>query len=115
MKAIIGRVENCQDRQATPGYTLRLATTREEVEAAFLRFEVFNLELQDGFAEFFYLPSTRTNSIAFANTPLSEGQLEALLGKKTIKTDGSLLVFLQDSSLVRGSNFKVQRFLSPPK
>ena len=27
-------VENCQDRQATPRYTLRLARTREEVEAA---------------------------------------------------------------------------------
>ena len=34
MKATIGRVENCQDRQATPRYTLRLARTREEVEAA---------------------------------------------------------------------------------
>jgi putative hemolysin len=55
MKAIVGRVENCQGRQATPRYTLRLARTREEVEAALrLRFEVFNLELQEGFAESFF-------------------------------------------------------------
>ena len=55
MKATIGRVENCQDHQATPRYTLRLARTREEVEADLrLRFEVFNLELQEGFAESFF-------------------------------------------------------------
>ena len=49
--------------------------------------------------------------MAFANISFSERQLEAVLGQKTIKTDVSLRVFLQDSPRVaclRGSNFKVQ-------
>ena len=55
MKATIGRVEKCQGRQATPRYTLRLARTREEVEADLrLRFEAFNLELREGFAGIFF-------------------------------------------------------------
>ena len=47
-----------RSHQATPidrRYSLRFAGTREEVEAALrLRFEVFNLELCEGFAESFF-------------------------------------------------------------
>jgi putative hemolysin len=47
-----------RSRQAPAGerrYSLRFATTREDVEDALrLRFEVFNLELHEGFAESFF-------------------------------------------------------------
>ena len=60
MKAIIGRLENRQRRQATAVH-LRLARTREEVEVALrLRFEVLNLELQEGLRNLFHWNWTRT-------------------------------------------------------
>jgi putative hemolysin len=60
MKAIIGRVENCQIVRLRQ-YTLRLARTREKVEVALrLRFEVLNLEVQEGLRNLFHWNWTRT-------------------------------------------------------
>ena len=60
MKAIIGRLEIVRVVRLRQ-YTLRLARTREEVEVALrLRFEVLNLELQEGLRNLFHWNWTRT-------------------------------------------------------
>jgi hypothetical protein len=95
MKAIVGRVDNCQGRQATPHYTCGLQehVTRLEPALAFALRSLQSPTPRGTCGIFFHWNRTRTNSIAFANISLLERQLEALPGQKPSKPISRSLSF----------------------